>query len=295
MAILNNQVLTLVDWKTSMTERGDVAQLINTLSQTNEILQDLVWSECNGITKHTTSVLTGLPAAYWRQYNQGVPRSKATRATVTDTCAMLEVYSEVDKDLANLNNNSAAWRLSEDMAFVDGMNQQMATTLFYGNQNNTPQSFTGLTPRFSTINTSTAASAVNVIDAGGTGSTNASMWLCTWSGNTGHGIFPAGSSAGLSMQDVTTDAPILDSNNNLYQAYRTKFKWDCGLTIRDWRYFVRIANIDVTLLSGGSAANLLALLIAAVNKLPAVPRRVGAVNAATQAAGRWQRRCTFRS
>jgi hypothetical protein len=47
-----------------------------------------------------------------------------------------------------------------------------------------------------------------------------------------------------------------------------------GFTVRDWRYAVRIANIDVTLLSGGSAANLINSLIRGVHRLPTAPVRV---------------------
>lgn len=285
MAILSNQALTLADWRTATNENGEVSDLINLLSQDNEILSDMLWKEANQGTSNKTTVLTGLPAAYWRSYNQGVPRGKSTRVPIVDTCAMLETLSMVDRDLANLNGNSAAWRMSEDKAFIDGMSQQMATTLFYGNQDNVPESFTGLTPRFSTVNTATAASAVNVIDAGGTGSTNASMWVCCWGEDTGYGIYPKGSTAGLAVRDVTTPAPVQDVNGNSYFAYQTHFKWDCGMSIRDWRYFVRIANIDVTTLTGGSAPNLISLLIAAANKMPAAPRRVSAVQGATFPAG----------
>lgn len=285
MAILPNQALTLADWRTATDDAGNISPLINLLSQENQILLDMMWMQANQGTSHKSTVLTGLPAAFWRQYNQGVPSSKATRVPLVDTCAMLETYSFVDRDLANLNNNSAAWRLSEDKAFIDGMNQQMATTLFYGNQNNTPQSFTGLAPRYSTVNTATAGTAVNVLDAGGVGSTNTSIWVCCWGESYGHGIYPRGSRAGLVMEDVTSQAPVLDANGNKFQALQTHFKWDCGLTIRDWRYFVRIANVDVTLLTGASAPNLLALLIAAVNKIPTLPSGTGAVQGATNSAG----------
>ena len=30
------------------------------------------------------------------------------------------------------------------------------------------------------------------------------------------------------------------------EGYRTHYRWDLGLCIRDWRYFGRIANIDVS-------------------------------------------------
>ena len=65
--------------------------------------------------------------------------------------------------------------------------------------------------------------------------------------------------------------PVLDSASNTYQAYRDHFKWEIGLVLRDWRYVARIANIDVTLLTGVSAANLINLLVRALYRLPTAP------------------------
>lgn len=284
MAVLASNVLTLADWVTRR-EDGRIADIVNLLSQTNEILDDMLWKEGNLATGNKTTVRTGLPAAAWRLLNYGVPTSKSTTAQVTDTCGMLETYSTVDKDLANLEGDEAAFRMTEDMAVLEGMSQQMAQTLLYGNTAATPERFLGLAPRYSTVNVANANNAVNVMDGGGTGSTNTSIWLACWGPNTGFGIFPKGRIGGLQMNDVTTVAPVYDALGNRYQAYQTHYKWDCGLTVRDWRFFVRIANLDTTLLTGPSAANLISLLTAAVHKIPIMPRNAAPVQSATEARG----------
>nr|WP_207204403.1 hypothetical protein [Gluconobacter cerinus] len=277
--------MTLADWAARRDPSGGVADTVNLLSQTNEILDDMIWKEGNIATGNKTTVRTGLPSATWRMLNYGVPRGKSTTAQVTDTCGMLETYSLVDKDLANLEGDVSAFRLSEDMAFLEGMNLQMAKTLFYGNEQADLGAFTGLAPRYNTVDTSVAASAANVMDAGGTGSTNTSIWLACWGPTSGFGIFPKGSVAGLQQKDVTTDAPVLDDNGNPFQAYQMHYKWDCGVTVRDWRYFVRIANVDVSALTTDSAANLLALMSAACFKPPTMPRTAANVQSATAANG----------
>jgi hypothetical protein len=269
-ALIGTTALTYADWAKRIDDDGKTATIINLLSQTNEILQDMLIVESNGPTSHKTTVRTGLPAATWRLLNYGVAKTKSTTAQVTDTIGMLETYSEVDKDLADLNGNTAEFRLSEDMAFLEGMNQQMAGTLFYGNTAVNPERFMGLSPRYNTVTSATAQTALNVIDAGGTQSTNTSVWVVVWGPNTIHGLFPKGKISGLQHRDLG-EWPVTDANGNLYQAYRTHFKWDMGFTVRDWRFGVRIANIDVTLLSGGSAANLITGLIRAVHRLPVAP------------------------
>jgi hypothetical protein len=59
------------------------------------------------------------------------------------------------------------------------------------------------------------------------------------------------------------------------EAYRTHYRWDAGLTIRDWRYFVRIANIDRSNLTVDAAtgANLPNLMFQAMERLPSMSGR----------------------
>ena len=178
---------------------------------------------------------------------------------------MLETYAEVDKSLADLNGNTAEFRLSEDRAFIEAMNQQMAQTLFYGDSSVNPQQFMGLSSRYSSLS---AGNAQNIIDAGGTGTDNTSIWLVVWGENTVHGIFPKGQKAGIQMEDKG-QVTLEDANGGKYEGYRTHYKWDNGLALRDWRYVVRIANIDVSNLSEpSSAANIAKLMVKALHRIP---------------------------
>ena len=111
-----------------------VASIIELLSQTNEILEDMYVIEGNLPTGHKTTVRTGLPQATWRLLNTGVPNAKSTTAQLIDACGNLETYSVIDKDIADLNGNTAEFRLSEVKSFLEGMSQQVAATLIYGNQ-----------------------------------------------------------------------------------------------------------------------------------------------------------------
>jgi len=145
------------------------------------------------------------------------------------------------------------------------MNQQMAQTLFYGDSSVNPQQFMGLSSRYSS---KSAGNGQNIIDAGGTGTDNTSIWLVVWGENTVHGIFPKGQKAGLQMEDKGQET-LIDANGGRYEGYRTHYKWDNGLSLRDWRYVVRIANIDVSDLSvPGSAANIVSLMVKALHRIP---------------------------
>ena len=143
MATIGSQALTYADWARRMDDGYKVARIIELLSQTNEILEDMMVVEGNLPTGHKTTVRTGLPQATWRLLNQGVPNAKSTTAQIQDTCGNLETYSVIDKDIADLNGNTQEFRLSEVRAFLEGMSQQVASTLIYGNQFINPERFTG--------------------------------------------------------------------------------------------------------------------------------------------------------
>src|SRR6202030_2056926 len=177
MATLGSTALTYADWAKRMDDGMRVASIIELLSQTNEMLDDMLVIEGNLPTGHKTTVRTGLPQATWRLLNQGVPNAKSTTAQIVDTCGNLETYAVIDKDVADLNGNTADFRLSEVKAFLEGMSQQVAATIIYGNQHLNPERFTGFAPRYSTVTTSASQTANNVLNGGGTSNTNTSIWV----------------------------------------------------------------------------------------------------------------------
>lgn len=268
MPTLNSEVLTLADWAKRLDPDGKVPTIVELLSQTNEILQDKLFMEGNLPTGHRTTVRTGLPTVYWRLLNQGVPPSKSRTAQVDEQSAMLEAWSEVDVKLAKLHGNEGAFRLSEAQAFIEAMNQEMASTMFYGNQGLQAEEFTGLSVRYSDLG---AVNGQNILDGGGTGSDNSSVWLVSWGQNQTFGIFPKGSKAGLDHQDLGEETVEVTAGvaGNRMRAYRDKFTWDCGLVVKDWRYNARIANIDISnLVAKTSASDLVELMIKAVHRIP---------------------------
>ena len=267
MATLTSTNPTLADVAARLAPDGKIdPMIVEMLAETNEVLDDMTVLEANGFTEHKTTVRSGLPTGTWRKLNYGVQPEKSRTVQVKDSMGMLETYAEVDKALADLNGNSAAWRLSEDRAFVEGMNQTMATTLFYGDSSLDPEKFMGLAPRYNSLS---AENAMNIIDASGTGSDNASVWLVVWGPNTCHTIYPKGSAAGLQSRDLGEDT-LTDAAGGRYQGYRTHYKWDIGAVLRDWRYVVRICNIDVSDLTknAASGADLIDLMTQALELVP---------------------------
>lgn len=253
MPVIGGQNLTLLDVTKRLDPDGSAAAIAELLSQENEVLMDMPWLEGNLPTGHRVTVRTGLPDVAWRKLNQGVPASKSTTAQIDEACGMLEGFGQVDKDLVELNGNTAEFRLQENMAYIESINQAMAQTLFYGDTSVNPERFLGMAPRFGTVNIANAQNAQNVIDAGGTGTDNTSIWLVGWGANSVHGIYPKATQAGLIHEDLGLDT-VSDAAGNRYRAYQDRYQWKCGLALRDWRYVVRIANVDISDLTKNASA-----------------------------------------
>jgi hypothetical protein len=144
--------------------------------------------------------------------------------------------------------------------------------MFYGNPATDPRQYLGLSARYGTI--SGAGNAQNILDAGGTGSNNTSIWLVVWGENTVFCPFPKGSKAGLQHTDQG-ELTIYDPNSNPFQAFQTHYQWKNGLVVKDWRYVVRICNINVTDLatqattqSSTAATQIINLMSRALDRVP---------------------------
>lgn len=271
MPVLSTGQLTLADITKRMAADGKVDPVAELLSQQNDILEDVVFVEANQPTSHVVAVRTGLPTVYWRKYNQGVPSSKSTVAQVTEPCAMLEARSHIDAKLLKLNGNSAQWRLSEESPFIEAMGQEAAGKMFNGNVGTDLATFSGLATRYSSLS---AGNAMNVLSAGGSGANNASVYLVGWGEQTVFGTYPKGSMAGLQSRDLGEES-VQDASGNYYQAARSLYQWDMGLVVKDWRYVVRIANINMSDWLGvtgtqalTASTNVLKLMVKALARIP---------------------------
>lgn len=271
MAEIGNTNPTILDiLKATDPDTKRIGRIIELLMEYNLILEDMTFQEGNLTTGHRSIQRAGLPDVYWRMINQGVPISKATTKQVDDACGVLEGFSRIDEMLAELNGNTADYRLTQDSGFLEAMNNEMAATLFYGGYADLKK-FVGLSARYSELSTDKTKAGYNIVNGGGSGSTNTSIWFVTWGPLTTHGIFPKGLNAGFTHDDLGKKL-VQDANGDDYMAYVSHYKWNIGLSVPDWRFNARVANIDVTALtddgSGGAVLNM--RMIDAYYKMPPV-------------------------
>jgi hypothetical protein len=249
MAALSDDNLTLLDMIKRTDPDSSIAKIVEAMTERNPILKDAVAKEGNLTTGHRHTIRSGLPTVGWRMINQGIDASKSKTIQVDETCGMLEGRSEVDCKLAKLNGNEAAFRASEDKAFVQSLNIEASNALFYSNTASDPEEILGFTPRFGSLS---GDNADNIIDASAatlgnytcTANEGNSMWFITWGDEDCHLIYPKGTKAGLSSEDLGKDY-VEDADSKKFLAYRTHWEWNLGLSIRDWRNVIRICNIDL--------------------------------------------------
>jgi len=250
---LGGELPNIIDVTKRLDPDGSIATIAEMLAQYNPIVEDLPVLEGNLPTGHRITVRTDIPEPTWRKLNYGVRPTKSSTAQVDETLGMLEDYSEVDKDLAKLNGNTAEFRLSEDRPHIEGLSNTMAQTIFYGDTSVNPERFLGLAPRYDQIgrpankpDAELNSDYLNhVIDAGGTtDGEQTSIWYIVWGSDTVFGIYPKGSNAGLVSNDLG-EVTLFDNDGGRYQGYRTHYQWKLGMVVKDWRYVVRVANVEL--------------------------------------------------
>jgi hypothetical protein len=273
MATIAGYNLTLADYAKMEDPKGNIAPMVNLLAQTNEIWDYLPFIECNDGTSHQTTIVTGLPQGAWVRYNQGRAPSKATTQQIRAQTGMLELPIVVDRHLAEKRGPG---RVDEVMAkqsllAVEGLSQQATTALFYEDESTNPERITGLSPHYSTVSTSTALSAENVLDCGGTQSDNLSIWILDLGEGKISGLLPEGGKSGVQRgaRRLVDIQDAVGAAGATFEAYKETLNWRLGLVVENWTCGVRLANIDVSNLRAQSSnADLWVKLIEGMGRLP---------------------------
>lgn len=242
MAVLQATNPTYLDWMQSMGNDHPSAVFINQAAQTNQIIPDMTFMEGSELTGTTVNMLTGVPESTFRKLYQRKQPGKVTRSSVREAAAMMDEYAVVDYRMVEQGGNVQQLRAQEAIGRIESMTQKVAKTIFYGNLSDKPEELHGLANRYSSKTAKNGKR--NIIDAGGTGSDNRSIWLIGWGPTAFYGFVPKGSTAGIVVND---ENKVTETHSNGYlTVYRNHFAWTLGIALADWRYVVRVANIDLS-------------------------------------------------
>ncbi len=245
MATIGNTFPNLIDLYKRQGRSGKILPVIEALTQLNVLMRDAYVQEANEGAKHKSIIRTGLPTPTWGKLYQGIPQSKSGTQQVEDVSGFVEGLSTIDSRILRDMKNGKELRADEGAAWLEAIAQEVQTNFFYSDTSTTPERFKGLAARYDTMTNT------NVIDAGGSGSDNTSIWLVTWGrGRTGL-FYPEGTQGGI-QRDDKGEHPFTDDLGNTYFVKHEEFRQHVGVTVGDWRYNVRIANLDVSDMQAGT-------------------------------------------
>jgi hypothetical protein len=273
MAVLSTVFPTILDVVKGMDPTGRQAKVAEVLQEYHDFLDDIPWIEGNQSSGHLSVVRTSLPAGTWRSLNRGITATHPAVGQIENTCGRLESLSHVDVAIAEMANDVNTFRFNQDKAFIQGMGNDLMDTMIYGNVSINPERFEGLAQRYASLGTTYTTSA-QILDAGGVGSDNTSIWLVAWDTDRCYGIYPKGGKGGLdSMNDGLITITDPNNSGNFMKVYQSHYVWRAGIAVDDYRSVVRICNIDVSALltaSDGSdtSANIIKYMSRALDLLP---------------------------
>jgi hypothetical protein len=220
---------------------------------------------------------SSLPTVGFIRLNEGSLRSKSTTRQTVDSMGMVGGLSEVDVKFKKVFSDFEAHRWNEDQTFLESISQKISSTIFTGNEASDDTSFTGFQPRFapgasSLVAPTLGTAAYQIVDGGGTGTDNTSVWVVDWGERACHLIHPEGDDGGIEQTDhgplkVETGS---GATARAFFAATTEFNITCGLSIHNLRHVCRIANIDKSdVLSTTEATNpnIIKLLAKAMHKM----------------------------
>lgn len=247
MATVNTDRSTLVDVMLRTDPNGKIMKMVELLQKRTPLLQDAHWMQGNLPTGHKFLNRNALPSITWRKMNQGITPTKSRGTPMTEAAGQMESRSEVDRDLAQLNGNAAAYRESEDISHMQAFRHELETSAFYASTDSSPEKIQGFAPRLDSTSGDTWGGQIIKHDASPSGSDQTSIYLVGWGPDAVTMFYPPGFQAGIEVIDRgLQDVDDGSGTNAKFLAWVTVFKWHVGMAVIDGRQLVRIANIDTS-------------------------------------------------
>ena len=255
------ELVTLADVaKSAGKEIGKVAEVLVTQ---NSMLNDIPYQVMNEGTIHKEDIRSALPEVYYRKANQPIPASKTTTEERSFSGSHFESKSQIDQKVAERGGMDRVGynRWNQAIGHVQAHGNELASLMIYGSPSDSVLKTAGLFDIYSTL-VSTEETSKQMVDAGGTGIDNTSIIKVHWGERSVFGIYPTGTTAGLTRKDRSSGGTLvqiagIDENGNAgtFWGYEEDFLTDHGLVVKDFRQAGRICNIDVSDLKTGLAVD----------------------------------------
>jgi len=248
---------TLVDLKAMHDPKGNVAKVVDVLSEVNDVMADAVWMEANDLTSHVVTRAFSEGAGEAGIVNQEVAYETDVVTQIREPLEIFESYSRIDERLIKRATDAEMFRAQQNAMRLRGMAKSWAGRVFYGNETPSAENVRGLMVRYNDLD------LANVHGAGGSGSDLASIWVIQWGGDGAYLVYPRGGKGFIDEEDLGQQ--LIGSSTGAYTALVSHYMINWGLAVADDRAVQRICNIET---SGSSNIFDEDDLITALNLLP---------------------------
>ena len=136
----------------------NLMEITEVMTEQLPMLQDIPWYKCNQLLSDKVNRRTSLPTGTWRKAYQGVASKASSTQTVTQPVALLEARSEIDEDIVDNSPDPKGTRRQEDVAFTEGLAQQLGDAIIEGTLTGTPEQFDGLQAYLNALSQTTVCS-----------------------------------------------------------------------------------------------------------------------------------------
>ena len=275
MPTTKQELLTLSEQMKQLGPGGNLLDVVNVLTEINEIDIDAPYLMANDRFTDVSSKVIKLPPVGTRRINRGSPGGVGRTAQHREFIEILEPRPYIDTLLLDSEPDGGAQaRLNQIKLFVESMAQAKADHIIYGSNAEDGEVIDGLATRYNDL------AMPSVYTVGGSGDDTTSLYIVEWDTARCHMIYPKAvpTAGGLQALGVVEHdngrQRIEDDNGNAFDALESVIRVAFGLKILDDRSVARLANIEST----GSTNNLIAdkkfhLLVEAFNKLPSRGRK----------------------
>lgn len=256
MATLTGEY-TLLDLKAMHDPKGNVAKVIDIISEVNGVWNDAVWTEANDMTSHVVTQALSEGAGSSGVINKGVAYEEDRVKQIREPLEMFESYARIDERLIRRARSPEQFRAQKNAMRVRGMAKSWHTRFLYGSSLESPENVNGLATRFNTL------SMDNVWGNSGTGDDTTSIWVLQWGEDGINLVYPRGERTIIEEEDLGRQ--LIHDDDGVYTALVSHYMINWGVAVNDPRAVQRIANVEST---GASNTFDDDLLIQVINELP---------------------------
>lgn len=251
MATIAHDIWTIHDSVSLQDPSGKhVKNIINLLSQMTPVYKDGKYTVASHGDYHKNTYTVGRSTPGRSAANQGYDQAVSTYAADRDTIGNISSLVTTDKRTVGPYQSLAQIRAQRVKDAIEEIAKQFETDFFYGDISDDPLEFNGLATRYNALPNSSSALSNLVVDAGGVSGDLTSIYLVTWGDSQCNLIHRPDQPAGV-MREDKGDQRVLDSNSKPYYAAEEVLNLSCGLTLGDYTFSGRVANIDVGFAQAG--------------------------------------------